>query len=136
MALMDPIATLQAAVLALGIGSYQHYGAFNCQGSFGRFADGHLASMPSQLTFVIDWQIPAIVTDDGTPGRVTNWTPLELAFDVQYPTYKQFRRRLLRHLRAEAAGNQILSRRVTARCVAPESVNLRAALSPVFFPSR
>ena len=88
MAPMDPLATLQAALLALGISSYQHYGMFNCQGSFGRFADGHLASMPSQLTFVIDWQIPAIVTDDGTPGRITAWTPLEVAFDVQYPTYQ------------------------------------------------
>jgi len=85
---MDPLATLSAALLALGIGGYQHYGEFDCQGSFGRFADGHLASMPSKLTFVIDWQGPAIVADDGTPGRITAWTPLELAFDVAYPTYK------------------------------------------------
>src|ERR1700733_5353795 len=88
---MDPLAALAAAALALGIppiGGYQHYGMFYCEGRFGRFVDNQLASEPSQLTFVIDWQIPAIVTDTGGPGRITAWTPIELVFDFQYPTYK------------------------------------------------
>jgi hypothetical protein len=87
---MERYARLVAVVAGLGMTGfgYQHYGTFRCDGQFGRFANGHLASMPSQLTFVIDWQMPGIVTDTGIPGRITAWTPIELAFDVEYPTYK------------------------------------------------
>jgi hypothetical protein len=90
---MDPLLPLAtAAALALGItglGGYQHYGMFSCEGRFGRFAsNGQLDAMPSQLTFIIDWQMPGVVTDSGIPGRITAWTPLELAFDIQYPAYK------------------------------------------------
>jgi hypothetical protein len=67
---------------------YQPYGQLYCEGRFGRFAYGQLASEPSQLTFVIDWQGPAIVTDTGIAGRITSWTPLQLSFDIQYPTYR------------------------------------------------
>ena len=89
---MDPTSPIAAALLALGstgIFGYQHYGAFYCEGRFGQFrADGQLSSEPSQLTFVIDWQMPGIVTDTGIPGQITAITPIAVAFDVQYPAYK------------------------------------------------
>jgi hypothetical protein len=86
---MGKYARLATAALALGTTGfgYQQSGVLSCQGSFGRFADGHLTAMPSQLTFVIDWQIPAITTDMGRPGRITVLTSREIAFEVQYESY-------------------------------------------------
>jgi hypothetical protein len=89
---MDPTSPFAAALVALGstgIFGYQHYGTFNCEGRFGQFySSGMLSSEPGQLAFVIDWQMPGIVTDTGVPGRITAITPIAFSFDVQYPTFK------------------------------------------------
>ena len=99
---MNKCVRLAAAVLALGMTGfnwlsdltasigfgYQHYGRFYCEGRFGTFSNGQLDAMPSQLTFVVDWQMPGVVTDTGVAGRITAITPLEVAFDVQYPAFR------------------------------------------------
>jgi hypothetical protein len=89
---MDPNSPIAAALAALGstgIFGYQHYGTVSCEGRFGQFySSGMLSSEPGQLTFVVDWQMPGIVTDTGVAGRITAITPITVAFEVQYPTFK------------------------------------------------
>lgn len=95
---MQRHARIAAAFLALGmtgfgspavaqVSGYQQYGMFSCVGRFATFVRRQIDTEPSQLTFVIDWLTPAIVTDRGVPGRVTSVTPLQVTFDIQYPTY-------------------------------------------------
>ena len=47
-----------------------------------------LIAEPSRLTFIIDWQVPAISTDNGRPGEIAVLSPYEIAFDVRYDDYK------------------------------------------------
>ena len=81
---------LPAAALALaatGFGPPQPE-LFACHGSFAILARGFVTGRPSELNFVVDWQAPSIATDTGRPGRITALTVLEVAFEVQYDTYK------------------------------------------------
>jgi hypothetical protein len=88
---MGGYARLAVAIVAIGMTGfgYQQPGLLSCEGRFGRFAsNGFLVAMPSQLSFVVDWLTPAIATDAGTLGRITALTPAELAFDIQYESYR------------------------------------------------
>jgi hypothetical protein len=86
-------ARLVAAALALGttgFGLPQQTGLLSCEGSFGEFANGFLVNKPSQLRFVVDWVTPAVATEGGRPGHITELTRTVLAFEVQYVGYKAF----------------------------------------------
>jgi hypothetical protein len=88
---MGKYARLSAAILAIGMTGfgYQQPGLLSCEGRFGQFgSNGFLVAMPSRLSFVVDWLTPAISTDTGTLGRITALTPIELAFEIQYESYR------------------------------------------------
>lgn len=79
-----PIAAL--ALAATGFGNAPEMVA--CHGSFATLARGFVTGRPSELNFVVWWETPAIATDTGRTGRITALTALEIAFEVQYDTYK------------------------------------------------
>jgi len=59
-----------------------------CHGMFGRFADGTLVDKPSRLNFIVDWQVPAVATESGRPGRIIALSSTALDFEIQYDGYK------------------------------------------------
>ena len=60
-----------------------------CHGDFGQFANGYIVSRPMELSFVVDWAVPAVTpTNGGGPSRILSLTSLELSFEVPYETYK------------------------------------------------
>lgn len=59
-----------------------------CRGMFGKFANNMLIDEPARLSFVIDWQVPVIVTDTGRYAEILALNPYEIAFVVHYDDYQ------------------------------------------------